>query len=1021
MKTRRLQSVWLLLLFVFFMPCIAMSSSLVGLDTAGLSNYVYSDLWTNRTDTGLLLGFVPDKQVPPESEYQTNFVFQTRIAVFQKNGLPVIIPDIALSNAELTLVAKFPLVVDAQKRSTDVLNVNHELVSFVSGENVDGKLYIYLDKLSDGSQADPNVVAGYGDDDNIGPILTGHVLKVTASFDKTLTGKNAGLGTGSYDFQFVIDSVNSNYVDIETGSVLGIQATGTLNTPPFFSPSKMWDGTSTALPNIMLKVDGSQIYFPGNTCIDIVKEVSVNGGVSWFDANTLESAPGTNRGAQYRFTVTNCGSADLNNVAVTDPYLGIVDETAIFLGTLAAGAELVLTAANYPLLNLPNRCADVPPPGDGEPNKFNKATVVGEAGLPSPSNTVTAADPAWVKCVCVDIEKLVSVDGGQTFGDADSCDNSVLAQGAVEYQLVVTNCGSVALEDVVVNDPMLFGAPGYSLSGDLLPGVDNQVIITKNDDAGLVVDGFCDVFGNQLDLENKLRNTTVVEGVASLVNADVVVTDADSACVECSSCAGSIGDFVWDDVNRNGIQDGGESGIPNQEVTFTGTNIYNMPVSMTDTTDGNGMYLFEGLCAGTYTVSVATPSGYTPTMSNAPDSTPANDSNDSPANVTLTNDNSSDETIDFGFYALPTSIGDFVWNDLNKNGQQDTDEPGISGVTVTLVNCITNAMRTTTTDANGKYLFENLMPGSYWVEFAAPMGYAFIMPNIGNDASDSDANATGVTECYDLVSGQPNLTVDAGLWKVMPSIDIEKYTNGDDADTPTGPKVLVGGIVEWKYVIKNTGNVELTGVAVTDDKLGAITCPKSTLAVMESMTCTKTGTAMEGPYANIGKVTGQYIGTTVMDQDPSHYYGAKDQMECGTGTPGYWKNHPNAWPTQSITIGGLSYSKAKAIDLISEAVSGDKTYTLFPALVSAKLNVMTGANASCISDTITAADTWMKTHKPGSGVSGSSRAWKIGEPLYLMLDRYNNGLLCAPHRDSIKDQCSSTWPAGSKKTEYYKD
>ena len=35
----------------------------------------------------------------------------------------------------------------------------------------------------------------------------------------------------------------------------------------------------------------------------------------------------------------------------------------------------------------------------------------------------------------------------------------------------------------------------------------------------------------------------------------------------------------------------------------------------------------------------------------------------------------------------------------------------------------------------------------------------------------------------------------------------------------------------------------------------------------------------------------------------------------------------------------------------------------------------------------------------GSAVAGSSAAWKVGEPLYLMLDAYNNGLLCAPHRD----------------------
>jgi hypothetical protein len=41
----------------------------------------------------------------------------------------------------------------------------------------------------------------------------------------------------------------------------------------------------------------------------------------------------------------------------------------------------------------------------------------------------------------------------------------------------------------------------------------------------------------------------------------------------------------------------------------------------------------------------------------------------------------------------------------------------------------------------------------------------------------------------------------------------------------------------------------------------------------------------------------------------------------------------------------------------------------------------------------------MATYGPvGSGVSGGSAAWALGEPLHQTLDAYNNGLLCAPHR-----------------------
>jgi uncharacterized repeat protein (TIGR01451 family) len=47
-----------------------------------------------------------------------------------------------------------------------------------------------------------------------------------------------------------------------------------------------------------------------------------------------------------------------------------------------------------------------------------------------------------------------------------------------------------------------------------------------------------------------------------------------------------------------------------------------------------------------------------------------------------------------------------------------------------------------------------------------------------------------------------------------PGIDVEKSTNGSDADTGTGPVVAVGSTVTWKYVVKNTGNLKLTNVVV---------------------------------------------------------------------------------------------------------------------------------------------------------------------------------------------------------------
>jgi hypothetical protein len=122
--------------------------------------------------------------------------------------------------------------------------------------------------------------------------------------------------------------------------------------------------------------------------------------------------------------------------------------------------------------------------------------------------------------------------------------------------------------------------------------------------------------------------------------------------------------------------------------------------------------------------------------------------------------------------------------------------------------------------------------------------------------------------------------------------------------------------------------------------------------------------------------------------------------QAGTGTPGFWKNHPEAWPVQTINIGGVSYTRDQAIAWLSSSVTKDKTITIFASLVSAKLNVLVGNDSSCVSSTIANADNWMAVSGPvGSGVAASSLAWKLGEPYHRLMDNYNNGMLCAPHRD----------------------
>jgi hypothetical protein len=122
-------------------------------------------------------------------------------------------------------------------------------------------------------------------------------------------------------------------------------------------------------------------------------------------------------------------------------------------------------------------------------------------------------------------------------------------------------------------------------------------------------------------------------------------------------------------------------------------------------------------------------------------------------------------------------------------------------------------------------------------------------------------------------------------------IDIEKYTNGEDADEGPGPEIPIGEKVTWTYKVDNTGNVKVDYV-VTDDKLGEI-C-KGSLEPGQSVECTAEGIAEIGPYENSATVvaTNEECGVRCDDTDPSHYTGIGLFQGC---TPGYWKNHPEDW------------------------------------------------------------------------------------------------------------------------------
>ena len=285
-----------------------------------------------------------------------------------------------------------------------------------------------------------------------------------------------------------------------------------------------------------------------------------------------------------------------------------------------------------------------------------------------------------------------------------------------------------------------------------------------------------------------------------------------------------ISDFVWEDTDGDGIQDMGESGLPGIEVTLYN----NSGVAVAkDTTDANGFYSFTDLTPGNYTVGFATPTGYVISPQSQGGDT-AKDSDPSPntgKTATINLQGSDVRTdIDAGMGRVG-SIGNFVWEDTDADGIQDSGEPGFPGVVVTLYDKMGNVVAKDTTDANGEYWFDLLSPGDYTVGFTTPNGESFGPKDRGtDDGKDSDVNpSTGRTDPFTLTSGQSKTDIDASVLK---DTQIGNFVwNDTDRDGIQDPGEMgVSGVVVYlldpAFSILKTDTTDANG-EFTFDKVSA--------------------------------------------------------------------------------------------------------------------------------------------------------------------------------------------------------
>ncbi|WP_420631305.1 SdrD B-like domain-containing protein [Candidatus Leptofilum sp.] len=335
---------------------------------------------------------------------------------------------------------------------------------------------------------------------------------------------------------------------------------------------------------------------------------------------------------------------------------------------------------------------------------------------------------------------------------------------------------------------------------------------------------------NDADGENDsatITNTASVTG-ATFVTGEPA-NDAQDDAVATINPTGTIGDIVWNDMDGDGVQDASEPGIPNVAVElYDGSG----DLVATAVTDASGNYLFEGLLDDDYTIVVdpSTLPGTSFTQTGDPETPgsicPSNGPNacDDEGDTTLNNNdgastNDDDLGMDFGYQQTLNTVFGNVWQDNNGDSMQDAGENGLTAITVELqdgictpsVDCLT-----TTTDANGNYLFTDVPNGTYSVVVTPPAGSW--SQTVDPDATIDNMTTTPLNLTGGMISGSHDFAyTETGLSDIGDTIYAD--WNGDGTQDSPGEEGFAGVTVTLYEDANGDGLID----TVTDAVIGTAT------------------------------------------------------------------------------------------------------------------------------------------------------------------------------------------------------
>ncbi len=282
-----------------------------------------------------------------------------------------------------------------------------------------------------------------------------------------------------------------------------------------------------------------------------------------------------------------------------------------------------------------------------------------------------------------------------------------------EYVDVLSSSGAAIVATTNADGFYVFGT-----ELGLLPGTYRVIEVQPDDYEISVGEVVGSVGGSPVGAINTASGNAISEIVIPL--GDMHGVDFDFA----EARAASICGFVYHDQNQNGRLDEGEDGIGGVEMMLTSLSTGWVSVPTYAVTASDGSYCFEGLSPGEYQITeVSQPQGFVDgldvagTVSGVSVGQAVNPG-DAIVGVRL-GSGASGIAYNFGEFKY-SSISGWVYHDLANNGEREGSDPAIAGVELHLFNDQGSRVATTTTDADGRYRFGNLLAGSYRVVEVQP-------------------------------------------------------------------------------------------------------------------------------------------------------------------------------------------------------------------------------------------------------------------------------------------------------------